>query len=138
MFTLPHRDSAAGTVRVSRPVIYGGAVIDGITLEFRQGKVVRATALANEPLLQQLLATDEGAARLGEVALVMHETSLARTQRLFHHPLLDENTSNHIALGGRAYGFCLRAPDEAAHNHSLIHVDLPLAARVTLSKAEPA
>ena len=136
VFTLPHRDSAEGTARVSRPIHYGGAVIDGITLEFRRGRVIRATAATNEPLLERLLATDEGAVRLGEVALVLRETSLARAGRLFHHPLLDENTANHIALG-EGYGFCLRTPDEAAHNHSLIHVDLPLETRVTLSMGEP-
>ncbi|MDB6114533.1 MAG: Aminopeptidase Metallo peptidase [Lacunisphaera sp.] len=137
VFTVPHRDSATGTVRGSRPINYGGAVIDGIVLEFRGGRVIKATAKQNDALLQQLLATDEGASRLGEVAMVLHETSLARTRRLFHHPLLDENTSNHIALG-EAYPFCLRAPDAAAFNRSLIHVDLPLEARVTLSKVEPA
>ena len=137
VFTLPHRESANGTARVSRAINYGGAVIDGITLEFRGGRVVHAAAKQNDALLQQLLATDEGAARLGEVAMVLHETSLARTRRLFHHPLLDENTSNHIALG-EAYPFCLRAPDGAAFNRSLIHVDLPLEARVILSKTEPA
>jgi aminopeptidase len=137
VFTLPHRDSAEGSVRVSRPINYGGAVIEGIALEFRRGRVIRATAEHNESLLEQLLATDEGAARLGEVALVLRETSLARSGRLFHHPLLDENASNHIALG-EGYAFCLRAPNPAAHNRSLIHVDLPLGAQVTLSKAEPA
>lgn len=137
VFTLPHRDSAEGSVRVSRPINYGGAVIEGIRLGFRHGRVIRATAENNQPLLEQLLATDEGATRLGEVALVLRETSLARAGRLFHHPLLDENAANHVALG-EGYAFCLRAPDDAAHNRSLIHVDLPLDAQVTLSKAEPA
>ncbi len=136
VFTLPHRDSAEGTVRVSRPINYGGAVIDGISLEFHQGRVVSGAARTNDALLQQLLATDEGATRLGEVALVMHTTTLARSGRLFHHPLLDENAGNHIALG-EAYAFCLRSPDTAALNRSLVHVDLPLDARVVLSKVEP-
>jgi aminopeptidase len=132
VFTLPHRDSSEGRVRVSRPIIYGGAAIEGIDLEFRRGRVVKATAKSNAPLLQQLLATDEGSARLGEVALVLNETSLTRSGRLYHHALLDENASNHVALG-EAYGFCLRAPDPAAMNRSLIHVDLPLDGRVVLS-----
>jgi aminopeptidase len=136
VFTLPHRDSAEGTVRVSRPVNYGGAVIDGIELEFRHGQVVQAAARTNDALLQQMLVTDEGAARLGEVALVLHTTSLARSGRLFHHPLLDENAGNHIALG-EAYAFCLRSPNHAALNRSLSHLDLPLDARVVLSKLEP-
>jgi leucyl aminopeptidase (aminopeptidase T) len=64
-------------------------------------------------------------ARLGEVAVVRGATSMARTGRLFHHPLLDENACSHIALG-EAYGFTLRTPDDAVFNRSLIHVDLPL------------
>lgn len=137
IFTLPHRNSAEGIVRVSRPINYGGAVIDGIDLEFRRGRVVKARAKTNAALLEQLLATDEGSTRLGEVALVPHETSLARSGRNFHHTLLDENASSHIALGD-AYAFCLRSPNSHAQNRSLIHVDLPLDARVTLTKTEPA
>ena len=136
VFTLPHRDSAEGKVRVSRPINYGGARIEGIEIIFERGVAVHASATAHEALLHQLLDTDAGAGRLGEVALVLRETTLARARRLFHHPLLDENASNHIALGD-AYGFCLRLPDPGAINHSLIHVDLPLDARVTLSKLEP-
>jgi len=136
VFTLPHRDSASGTVRVSRPVSYGGATIEGVELVFRHGAVISATATGQAALLRQLLASDEGAARLGEVALVPGGTPPALAGRCFHHPLLDENAANHIALG-EAYGFCLRAPDPAAANRSLIHVDLPLAAHASLSGAEP-
>lgn len=134
-WTVAPAPAPEGVVRVSRPINYGGAVIDGIELEFRRGRVVKATAKTNAALLEQLLATDEGAARLGEVALVQHETSLARSGRHFHHALLDENASSHIALG-EAYAFCLRSPNSAAQNRSLIHVDLPLDARVTLTKGE--
>ena len=148
VFTLPHRDSAEGQVRVSRPINYGGAVIDGIELQFRSGVVVHASATSNDALLQQLLATDDGASRLGEVAIVGANPGWASVStptpvadrdigdhlrgRLFHHTLLDENASNHIALG-EAYAFCLGQPDPAAMNRSLVHVDLPLDARVTLA-----
>jgi len=111
--------------------------------------VVGAAAKTGADLLQQLLGTDEGAGRLGEVALVdtsgttppVEAASAApvggpvswqNSGRLFYHPLLDENSANHIALG-ESYGFCLRSPDPAALNRSLIHVDLPLNARVTYS-----
>lgn len=102
IFTLPHRDSADGTVRVARPVVHGGAMI-------------------------------EGAARLGEVALVPPATAIARTGRLFHHPLLDENALAHVALG-EAYPFAHRggmtlSADQlasAGFNRRLVHVDLPL------------
>ena len=136
VFTLPHRDSAEGIARVSRPVSYGGAVIDGIELEFRRGRVVRAQARQGETLLTRLLETDDGACRLGEVALVGGDPERDGSRRkvapkdwnggrLFQHPLLDENATNHIALG-EAYPFCLQAPNPAACNRSLIHVDLPL------------
>ena len=132
VFTLPHRDSAEGHVCITRPINYGGTVIDGIDLQFRRGEVVQASATTNDALLLQLLVTDEGASRLGEVALLGPGASLVKSDRLYHHPLLDENASPHIALG-EAYAFCLRQPDAAAMNRSLIHVDLPLAAAVTLA-----
>ncbi len=137
IFTAPHRDSAEGTVRVSRPVNYGGAVIDGIELEFRRGRVTAARARDGAELLQRILATDEGAGRLGEVAVVREQAFLARTGRLFFHPLLDENSHSHVALG-EAYAFCLRRPDPAVLNRSLVHVDLPLDASVILPGMEPA
>lgn len=129
IFTAPHRDSAEGTVRVARPVNHGGAVMDGIELEFRRGRVVAAQARTGGELLRQLLDSDEGAGRLGEVALIPHETSLARAERHFHHPLLDENAVNHVALG-EGYGFSLKSADRAPLNRSLIHIDLPMAAAV--------
>ena len=131
VFTLPHRDSAEGTVSVARPVSYGGATIEGIILEFHRGRVVRATARTNATLLDQLLSEDEGAMRLGEVALAMPEVSWSHDGRNYHHSLLDENTSNHIALGD-AYGLCLRAPNAEAQNRSQIHLDLPIDATVAL------
>lgn len=159
VFTLPHKNSAEGVVRVSRPVNYGGTVIDGIELEFRRGRVVQAKARLGNDVLNRLLDTDEGAARLGEVAIVGEQSGWAavsrfdkrrtpsptkgtppprggenvgshRTQRLFCHPLLDENASNHIALGD-GYEFCLRQPDPAVLNRSLIHVDLSIDAHAT-------
>lgn len=141
VFTLPHKDSANGIARVARPVVFGGTVIDGIELEFRDGIVVSAGARKNESLLFQLLDTDHGAPRLGEVAIVIDSRSpdpLARPtpfarhkNRFFHHVLLDENACNHVALGA-GYGFCLTAPNPAALNHSLIHLDLPIAAEAHL------
>lgn len=136
LYTAPHRGSARGTVRVARPVVHAGTVIDGIELTFERGRVVRSSARSGADLLQRLLAEDPGACRLGEVALLA--TDLGTPARpwqaaraLFHHPLLDENAANHIALG-EAYPACHRGWWKAAVNRSLIHVDLPLAARVTL------
>jgi len=132
VFTAPHKDSANGRVRVARPVIHAGTVITGITLEFAGGKVVAAQAEMGQELLRQLLATDPGARHLGEVAIVPNRNTLSLAGRFFHHTILDENATNHIALGD-AYRFCSRAWLPLALNSSQIHVDLPLDARVELS-----
>lgn len=136
VFTAPHRNSAEGTVRVSRPISYSGAVISGIELEFKRGAVVAATAQTGADLLSRLLDTDEGASRLGEVAIVPAQTSLSRAGRLFRHPLLDENAQCHIALG-EAYRFCQQPSDDSALNRSLVHVDLPVDAVMILPDTEP-
>jgi aminopeptidase len=137
VFTLPYKDSAEGTVRVARPVAYGGAVLGEIRLTFRGGRVVDATARVGADLLQELLLSDAGASRLGEVALVPAETAIARTGRLYSHALLDENACTHVALG-EAYPFTLRdgikmTPRQFANaggNQSLIHLDLPIIAEL--------
>lgn len=135
IFTAPIKDSASGSMTGSRPINYGGSVIDGIELGFSAGRVVRARARTGDELLQRLLDTDDGARYVGEIALVptidraLFDEPAAevdegpRITRLFHHPLLDENASNHIALG-EAYSFC-SSGESSALNRSLIHVDLP-------------
>ncbi len=132
IFTAPHQGSAEGRVRVARPVVHAGSVIDGITLEFIGGRVVAAHAATGHDLLRQLLHTDGGACRLGEVALVPGRNRLALAGRLFHHTILDENACNHIALGD-AYRFCSRAWLPLALNSSQVHLDLPLEAEIELS-----
>jgi aminopeptidase len=131
IFTVPDKRSARGTVRVTRPISHGGALIEGIELQFAEGRVVRAHASHGEELLHQLLQTDDGAARLGEVAVVPGRPVWAEDHDTRHycHALLDENRSSHVALG-QSYGFCVSAPCPAALNQSLIHVDLSLDARL--------
>ena len=148
VFTAPHKNSANGTVQVARPVVHGGAVIDGIELEFRRGRVVAAKARTGQDALQHLLATDSGAGRIGEVAIVSDCPRWASVSsptpvadgdigdhpkpRLFHHTLFDENAANHIALGD-AYPFCSQSLLPLALNSSQLHLDLPLDATVELS-----
>ena len=142
VFTLPHKDSAHGTARIARPITFGGAIIDGIELEFAQGRIINATARNGDALLQRLITTDPGACRLGEIALSGNFSQSSEigaspppwaSGRLLHHVLLDENASSHIALG-EGYGFCLSAPNPDALNRSLIHVDLSLSATANLRK----
>jgi aminopeptidase len=133
VFTAPDRGTAEGVVRVARPIAYGGAVIDGIELEFHEGEVVRARARLGQELLWRVLKTDAGSVRLGEVALIMDRDSpLARSGRWFHHTLLDENALPHIALGD-GYPFSVHDSREPGLNHSLVHIDLPIEAEVDVA-----
>ena len=130
VFTLPHRLEAEGHITASRPMNYGGTIIEDMTLRFEEGRVVRASAQSGEKTLQQLLDTDEGARRLGEVALVPHSSPISRMGILFHNTLVDENAASHLALGS-AYRFSLEdgpgmtaeALLAAGGNDSLLHAD---------------
>ena len=130
VFTTPHKDRADGTVTASKPLSYQGTMIEGIHVRFEQGRIVEARATKGQKVLQRLIDTDEGARRLGEVALVPHSSPIAHSGLLFFNTLFDENAASHIALG-QAYTSCLRdgdklTPEELAAkgaNDSLIHVD---------------
>jgi len=129
-FTTPHKDRVDGHVSASKPLSHQGTLMEDIRCEFRNGKIVNATASAGEAALRKLISTDEGAARLGEVALVPHNSPIAQSGILFWNTLFDENAASHIALG-QAYSTCLidgekMSPEELAAlgaNDSLIHVD---------------
>ena len=130
IFTAPHKDKTEGTVSLTKPLIYGGALIEGLTFTFSQGKLVEATAKKGEEDIHKILDTDEGVRRLGEVALVPHSSPISQSGKLFYNTLIDENASSHIALG-RAYRFSIEggktmSDDEfaaAGGNTSLLHVD---------------
>ncbi len=130
VFTLPHRQRVDGTVRSTKPLNYHGALMDGFELTFKEGRIVAATAAVGQEHLDHLLNTDEGARRLGEVALVANSSPISASGLQFYNTLYDENASNHLALG-RAYRFSLpggqKMTDEefmaAGANLSLIHVD---------------
>jgi aminopeptidase len=105
-------------------------MIEGIRVRFERGRIVEASATKGQEVLQKLIDTDEGARRLGEVALVPHSSPIAHSGLLFFNTLFDENAASHIALG-QAYSSCLRdgdklTPEQLAAkgaNDSLIHVD---------------
>ena len=129
-FTTPHKDRVHGTVRASKPLSHQGTLIENIAVRFEEGRIVEATATTGEDVLNRLIATDDGARRLGEVALVPHSSPIAQSGILFWNTLFDENAASHIALG-QAYSTCLidgekmNAEQLAAlgANASLIHVD---------------
>jgi aminopeptidase len=130
VFTMPHKNRVDGVVRSTKPLSYGGTLIENFTLRFSDGRVVGISAERNEKVLQHLVEMDAGAARLGEVALVPHSSPVAQTGRLFYNTLFDENAASHVALGA-AYKFTLRGgegmSDEefeaAGGNRSATHVD---------------
>lgn len=130
IFTLPHKDETEGVVRCSKPLNYQGNVIEDFTLTFKQGRVVGIEAARGKELLEHMITADKGAARLGEVALVPHDSPIAQSGVLFYNTLFDENAASHIALGA-AYPFCLEggsqmSDDEfeaAGGNNSIMHVD---------------
>ncbi len=130
IFTMPHKDRVEGVVRATLPLSYGGALIDDFGMTFKDGRVVDLQAGVGETVLRRMIENDEGASRLGEMALTPQSSPIAQSGRLFYHTLFDENASSHIALG-RAYADNLAGSadmtDEelaaAGVNISLIHVD---------------
>ncbi len=129
-FTTPHKDRVHGTVRASKPLSHQGTLIEDIAVRFEGGRIVEATATAGEDVLNRLINTDDGARRLGEVALVPHSSPIAQSGILFWNTLFDENAASHIALG-QAYSTCLIGGEKMdaeqlaalGANASLIHVD---------------
>lgn len=130
VFTMPHRARVEGTVSATKPLSYQGTFIDGIKVRFEAGRIVEAHADKGGDVFANMLATDEGAARLGEVALVPHSSPIAKSGIVFNNTLFDENAASHIAIG-QSYtdtmkngsGLSKEALADAGANASLIHVD---------------
>lgn len=130
VFSMPHKDRADGTVTATKPLSHQGTMIENIHVRFEKGRIVEAHASRGEEVLRKLIETDEGARRLGEVALVPHSSPIASSGMLFLNTLFDENAASHIALG-QAYSSCMREGDKLSKeelaakgaNDSLIHVD---------------
>ncbi len=130
VFTLPHKYKVDGKVTATKPLVYGGNMIDGFSLTFKEGKVIDFEAEQGYETLKHLLETDEGATRLGELALVPHASPISQSGLIFYNTLFDENASCHIALG-KAYPTNLEGGsdmneeqlDQHGVNDSLTHVD---------------
>jgi aminopeptidase len=130
VFTTPHKDRVEGTVTSTKPLSYQGTLIDDISVRFEAGRIVEAKARTGDEILRKVLETDEGACRLGEVALVPYSSPISKSGLLFYNTLFDENAASHIALG-QAYSKCIRdgaglSEQELAAkgaNRSLIHID---------------
>jgi aminopeptidase len=130
VFTTPHCRRVSGHVISSKPLSYQGTLIDNIAVKFKEGRVVEARASRGEEVLNKVFDTDEGARRLGEVALVPHSSPISKSGLLFFNTLFDENAASHIALG-QCYSKCFidggtLTPQQIAAqggNQSLIHID---------------
>jgi aminopeptidase len=130
VFTTPHRLRTEGHVSSTKPLSHNGTLIDGIRVRFEEGRIVEAHSAKGEEVLRKVLDTDEGARRLGEVALVPHSSPISQSGLLFYNTLFDENAASHVALG-QCYSVCFEggdtlSPEEVearGGNASAIHID---------------
>jgi aminopeptidase len=138
VFTTPHCRRVSGHVVSSKPLSYQGTLIDNIQVKFEEGRIIEAKASRGEEVLNKVLDTDEGARRLGEVALVPHSSPISKSGLLFFNTLFDENAACHIALG-QCYSKCFidgtkLTPQQIAAqggNRSLIHIDWMIGSETT-------
>ncbi len=130
IFTSPKAGCAEGLVVASMPLSYRGEVIENFSVRFEGGRVVEAHAEVGEKLLQEMVSMDNGAAMLGECALVPYTSPIRQSGITFYETLFDENAACHLALG-RGFTNCVKDYDnyslEELHamgiNESMIHVD---------------
>ena len=130
IFTLPKKTGVNGIVYSSKPLSYGGNLIDNFSITFEDGRAIDFTAETGYDILKQMLESDEGAKYLGEVAFVPYNSPISNSKLIFFNTLFDENAACHLALG-RAYESCVKNADKYSEeelekmgvNNSVIHVD---------------
>ena len=130
VFTSPRKGDADGVVYSSKPLSYGGQLIDKFMFRFEKGQIVEVKAEQNEELLREIVKMDEGASFLGEVALVPYSSPIQESGILFYNTLFDENAACHLAFG-RGFTNVIRDYDkfteEELHakgiNDSIVHED---------------
>ncbi len=130
VFTTPDFRRAQGTVRSTMPLALPGNIIRDLELRFAGGRIVEVKASTGEDYVREQIATDEGAAQLGELALVDGTSRVGQTGHIFFNTLFDENATCHIAYG-RGIAYCVNGTDqlgteeqlEAGVNQSAIHTD---------------
>ncbi len=130
VFTMPLKQSLEGIVSSTKPLNYGGNVIENFTLTFKEGRIVEFTAEKGYDTLKRLIETDEGSHYIGEVALVPHSSPISNTNLVFFNTLFDENASCHLAIGA-AYPLSIEGGstmskeelEQQGANTSLVHVD---------------
>lgn len=120
--TAPDPERVDGVARATKPLEVGGALVDGLRVRFEAGRAVEIDADANAEALRGRAKIDDGAARLGEVALVDRESRIGALDTIFLNTLLDENAASHVALGN-AYASSAGEEDQERINRSAIHID---------------
>lgn len=141
IFTTPFAGKAEGTLVSSKPLSWNGGIIDDFSITFEKGRAVSCHAQKGQDLLEFMLGMDEGAARLGEVALVPFESPINECGFLFYNTLFDENAVCHVAVG-RGFPEVLEdgeniSPEERTErgiNDSMIHVDFMVGTRDLMIK----
>ena len=129
LFTAPKRDGVNGRAVGSLPLVLDGNVVRGFALTFGNGRIVRVEAEEGQALLERAIALDDGAAYLGEAALVPFDSPIAQMGTLFYNTLFDENAACHFAFGDAypciAGGDAMDAAQRLEHglNVSVTHVD---------------
>jgi aminopeptidase len=127
VFTSPDPERVDGVVRATKPLYSQGRIINGLTVRFESGRAVQLDAESGADTLRTLLKQDEGASRLGEIALVDREGRIGQLDTVFYDTLLDENAATHMALGS-AYDAAAGEDDHDRLNRSSIHIDFMVGA----------
>ena len=122
VFSAPDPHRVDGVVAATKPLDLQGTIVKGLRVHFADGRVTQIDADANADALRARVALDDGASRLGEVALVDRQGRIGPLDTVFYDTLLDENAASHVALGN-AYAFCVDEPDKPRLNTSGIHID---------------
>jgi aminopeptidase len=123
VFTTPDPDRVDGTVTATKPLFTSGTTVSGLRVAFEAGRAVRIDADEGAEVIRGLVARDDGAAKLGELALVDREGRIGPLGTVFYDTLLDENAASHIALGGGYQAGVESDEDRARVNTSAIHID---------------
>ncbi|MGI2329525.1 aminopeptidase [Planococcus sp. YIM B11945] len=130
VYTVPAKYGVEGKVSNTKPLVYQGNIIDGFSLTFEKGKIIKAEAETGQELLNEMITADNGASYLGEVALVPHHSPISDSNILFFNTLFDENASNHLAIGD-SYPTCYEGARDLERtqlesiglNTSIVHED---------------
>jgi aminopeptidase len=122
VFTSPDRERADGTIRSSRPLVLQSQIVRGLELTFEAGRIVKAEAEQGADVVRGELSTDEGATRLGELALVTKDSRVGQTGLTFYNTLFDENATCHVAYG-LGIAEALGDGDSEKLNDSHVHTD---------------